>query len=109
MPLAKMFSFGLFVALLGAGCVVEEEPPPLGPGSFGGDDDVVTEVEDVEDLQEDDDFEGEECEPRQARGCKVWLDDDHENCFVGVQYCEPDGYWGPCVEDPTGAYASDVS
>jgi len=36
------------------------------------------------------------CESGEVQDCKVEI--DANNCFVGVQQCDEDGTWGPCVE-----------
>lgn len=97
----------LVLSPFATGCIVEEEPPPIGPPPAETPDDETT--ENVDTLPEDDDLEGYECDDREARGCKVYLESHagEQNCFVGVQYCV-DGYWGECVEDPTGAYAAEA-
>ncbi|HHH29533.1 MAG TPA: hypothetical protein ENK57_14460 [Polyangiaceae bacterium] len=89
------------------GCIVEEEPPPIGPPPTESPDEETP--EDVDPLPQDDDLEGYECDDREARGCKIYLEshDGTQNCFVGVQYCV-DGYWGACQEDPTGVYAAEA-
>jgi len=98
----------LVLAPFATGCVVEEEPPPLGvPAASDNPDGDLP--EETADLPQDDDLEGYECNDREARGCKIYLENHNgtQNCFIGVQYCE-DGYWSDCQEDPTGTYAAEM-